>query len=90
MMKYIPIVGHFSDKEGTTCVNVLSGKSLEYIYYDINSKYLQIQKMVKRHSITNAEDFSVPYYGFAMLGIENTISDIVEFRKAISLIVGKD
>lgn len=90
MMKYIPIVGHFSDKEGTTCVNVLSGKSLEYIYYDINSKYLQIQKMVKRHSITNAERFSVfPYYGFAMLGIENTISDICGIQESYIFDSGK-
>lgn len=70
LLKYVPILGCFSDITGNIRIHVMNGTGCEYIFYDNCSKYMCMRKMVKRHTTTNAERFVLfPYCEFQMLGI---------------------
>lgn len=82
MMEYVPIIGVFADPVGNIRVHVISGNQLEYIYYDNNSKFLNMKRMLERHEKLNAERFILfPYYGFQMIrtiGVPNDVCSIHE------------
>ncbi len=76
MLKYVPIIGCFSSMDGNLRVHVMNGTFCEYIFYDNNSKFMYMNKMVERHQKLNAERFMLfPYCEFEALGIQEYPKD---------------
>lgn len=76
MLKYVPIIGCFSDADGNLRIHVMNGTFCEYIFYDNNSKFMYMKKMEERHRELNAERFMLfPYCEFEALGIREYPKD---------------
>lgn len=76
MLKYVPIIGCFSDVDGNLRVHVMNGTFCEYIFYDSNSKFMYMKKMEERHRELNAERFLLfPYCEFEALAIQEYPKD---------------
>lgn len=66
LMKFVPVIGNFSDTNGNLRIHVLSGRALESVFYNANAKYMILKKIADRTQQTNARRFA----GYVWAGYE--------------------
>lgn len=71
IVKYMPIIGCFSNSAGELRIYVIGEDVYKEVFYDNNLKYTYMKKMVEKKSLINVERFAVlPHFEFRVLGIE--------------------
>lgn len=67
LLRYIPTVALFMSEDGNTRVNIIHGKTLPFVFMDISTKRLILQRVLEDANKYNIQRFSIP----AWQGLEN-------------------
>lgn len=67
LLRYIPTVALFMSEDGNTRINIVHGKTLPFVFMDISTKKLILQRVLEEANNYNIQRFSIP----AWQGLEN-------------------
>lgn len=67
LLRYIPTVALFMSNDGNTRVNIIHGKTLPFVFMDISTKKLILQRILEEANKYDIQRFSIP----AWQGLEN-------------------
>lgn len=67
LLQYIPTVALFMSDDGNTRVNIIHGKTLPFVFMDMSTKKLILQRILEEADKYNIQRFSIP----AWQGLEN-------------------
>ena len=82
LMKYVPVIGCFSDYEGNTKVHILSGTALNKMVYNDDYKFMFLLKIIQRKHEFNAKRFASSLWeGYGILRMEKIQEDICDITE---------
>ncbi len=67
LLRYIPTVALFMSEDGNTRVNIIHGKTLPFVFMDMSTKKLILQRILEEANKYDIQRFSIP----AWQGLEN-------------------
>lgn len=67
LLRYIPTVALFMSDDGNTRVNIIHGKTLPFVFMDMSTKKLILQRILEEANNYDIQRFSIP----AWQGLEN-------------------
>lgn len=79
VMKFVPVIGNFTNYEGNLRVHLLSGEPMESVYYNTNSKYMILKKVAERNRSMNARRFATyVWMGYEVLRVNEVQEDVCQ------------